>query len=328
MVKMYWAAIRGRSIYSTLLPCRGWRDAKGGSMRTRRAHAGSHDHHSQQRLHPDRGGIPDSGSGREAIRSGGPHDGLALPLRTILEQALLRRDPLEVRLRVARRGARSSASRAQAGMTRAGGTSVRIESFRVEALKSLLADGQGPHLSIYLPTQRRHPDRKQVSARLHSLLHRAKELLESRNAVRDVEAFLEPLRQLDAESLAEHALDGLALFRSEASVAAYRLPMPVPEIVVAADTYHTKPLLRFLRSNGRYLVLCVSQNEVALHEGGPYGAGPVDLHGVPKSFRDAIGVPDFDRSLESSYLRGAVFHGQGPGKELKKEELLRFFNAV
>jgi hypothetical protein len=49
---------------------------------------------------------------------------------------------------------------------------------------------------------------------------------------------------------------------------------------------------------------------------------------VPKSFRDAIGVPDFDRTFESSYLRGAVFHGRGPGKELKKEELLRFFNAI
>jgi hypothetical protein len=54
----------------------------------------------------------------------------------------------------------------------------------------------------------------------------------------------------------------------------------------------------------------------------------MDLHGVPKSLRDAIGVPDFDRTFESSYLRGAVFHGQGPGKELKKEELLRFFNAI
>jgi len=214
-------------------------------------------------------------------------------------------------------------------MTRAGGTTgPRIESFRVEALKSLLADGAGPRLSIYLPTPRRHPDRKLVSARLHSLLHRAKELLESRDLVRDLEAFLEPLRQLDAESLAEHALDGLALFRSETSVAAYRLPMDVPETVVVADTYHTKPLLRFLSSNGRYLVLAVSQNEVSLHEGTSYGAGPVDLHGVPKSLRDAIGVPDFSRTFESSYLRGAVFHGQGPGRELKKEELLRFFNAI
>ncbi len=203
-----------------------------------------------------------------------------------------------------------------------------IESFRVERLQSLLADGTGPHLSIYLPTHRRHPEWKQDPVRLRALLQRAKELLETRYKSRDAEAFLEPLRQLEGQPHWEYSLDGLALFRSETSINVYRLPMQVPEIVVVADTYHTKPLLRFLRSNGRYLVLSVSQNEVALHEGSPYGAGPVDLHGVPKSFRDAIGVPDFGRTFESNYIRGAVFHGQGPGKEIKKEELLRFFNAI
>jgi len=51
-------------------------------------------------------------------------------------------------------------------MTRAGGTTgPRIESFRVEALKSLLADGAGPRLSIYLPTPRRHPDRDGLEKR-------------------------------------------------------------------------------------------------------------------------------------------------------------------
>ena len=213
-------------------------------------------------------------------------------------------------------------------MKRAGEIPVRIESFRLEALKGLLADGAGPHLSLYLPTHRRHPDRKQDSTRLHSLLHRAKELLETRYAVGDAEAFLEPLRQLEEEPHWEHSLDGLAVFRTETSMAIYRLPMAVPEIVVVADTFHTKPLLRFLSANARYLVLSVSQNEVALHEGTSYGTGAVDLHGVPKSFREAIGVPDFDRTFESSYLRGAVFHGRGPGRELKKEELLRFFNGI
>jgi len=223
-------------------------------------------------------------------------------------------------------------------MTRPGGTPglsgvrtrlpVVIESFRVEALQSLLEDGAGPHLSLYLPTHRRHPDWKQDPVRFKGLLHRAKELLETRYKSRDAEAFLEPLRQIEFDPHWEHSLDGLALFRSEASMAVYRLPIQVPEIVVVADTYHTKPLLRFLRSNGRYLVLAVSQNKVTLYEGSPYGAGPVDLHGVPKSLRDALGVPEYDHSVQSSYIRGAIFHGEGPGKEIKKEELLHFFNAI
>ena len=203
-----------------------------------------------------------------------------------------------------------------------------IESFRAEALQSLLTNGNGPHLSLYLPTHRRHPEWKQDPVRFRALLHKAKELLETRYKSKDAEAFLEPLRGLEDEGHWEHSLDGLAIFRSESGTAAYRLPMPVPEIVVVADTYHTKPLLRFLRSNGRYLVLAVSQNAVTLYEGSPFGAGPVNLRSVPKSLREALGVPEYDHIVQSSYVKGAVFHGEGPGKEKVKDELLQFFRAI
>ncbi len=203
-----------------------------------------------------------------------------------------------------------------------------IESFRAEALQSLLADGEGPHLSIYLPTHRRHPDWKQDPVRFRALLGQARELLSTRYKNRDVDAFLEPLRRMERERHWEYSLDGLALFRKEGTTVAYRLPIPVPELVVVAETYHTKPLLRFLRSNGRYLVLAVSQNAVALYEGSPFGAGSVDLHGVPKSLREALGIAEFTHSLQSHYIQGAVFHGQGPGREIRKGELLQFFQAI
>ncbi|HXL14545.1 MAG TPA: hypothetical protein VN972_00550, partial [Methylomirabilota bacterium] len=116
-----------------------------------------------------------------------------------------------------------------------------IETFRAEALRSLLADGPGPRLSLYLPTHRRHPDWKQDPVRYRALLHQAKGLLETRYKSRDAEAFLEPLRRLEQDRLWEFPLDGLAFFRSESGTAAYRLPIPVPELVVVADTYHTKP---------------------------------------------------------------------------------------
>jgi len=203
-----------------------------------------------------------------------------------------------------------------------------IESFRAEALQALLANGNGPHLSLYLPTHRRFPEWKQDPVRFRALLHQAKELLETRYRSKDADALLEPLRGLEDEGHWEYSLDGLALFRSERLTAVYRLPMPVPEIVVVADTYHTKPLLRFLRSNGRYLVLAVSQNAVTLYEGSPFGAGPVNLRGVPKSLREALGVPEYDHIVQSQYVKGAVFHGEGPGKEKVKEELLHFFRAI
>jgi len=211
-------------------------------------------------------------------------------------------------------------------MTLAAGTT--IQSFRAEALADLLADGKGPHLSIYLPTHRRHPEWKQDPVRFRALLGQAAELLQARYTPREIEPFLEPLRTLEREADWEHALDGLALFRTQDSTAMYRLPMPVPELVVVAETYHTKPLLRFLRSNGRYLVLAISQKAVTLYEGTSYGAGPVNLSGLPTSLREALGVREPDRIFESQYVRGSQFHGQGPGKEIWKEEMLQFFRKI
>src|SRR6267143_3542410 len=157
-----------------------------------------------------------------------------------------------------------------------------IQSFRAEELQRLLlADGPGPRLSLYLPTHRRHPEWKQDPLRYRALLHEAGELLGTRYKSRDANAFLEPLRLLEGDRSWEHSLDGLAIFRAEDATVAYRLPIPVPELVVVADTYHTKPLLKFLHSNRRYLVLAVSQNAVSLYEGSPYGAGAVNLHGAP-----------------------------------------------
>ncbi|HZI89469.1 MAG TPA: hypothetical protein VFD83_03350, partial [Candidatus Polarisedimenticolia bacterium] len=42
----------------------------------------------------------------------------------------------------------------------------------------------------------------------------------------------------------------------------------------------------------------------------------------------AVGVPVSDRTFQSQNARGAIYHGQGPGKEIKKEELLQFFRKI
>ncbi len=205
-----------------------------------------------------------------------------------------------------------------------------IQAFRVEELQRLLADGPGPRVSVYLPTHRRHPEWKQDPVRFRSLIGQAEELLAKRYRATDAKAFLEPLRKLEEDRHWEYSLDGLAVFLSGKYSAGYRLPMPVPELVVVADTYHTKPLLRFLHSNRRYLVLAVSQKQVSLYQGSPFGAGAVDLHGVPKSLRDALGLPDYDRTFSAAggWTVGSVFHGRGPGKEIRKAELLRYFQAI
>jgi hypothetical protein len=202
--------------------------------------------------------------------------------------------------------------------------------FGAEELRRLLAPQEGPCVSLYLPTDRRHPGWKQDPMRYRALLSEVRRLLEGRYMSRNVEEFLEPLQAFGSGRHWEYSLDGLAVFHSKRLFAGYRLPIPVPERAVVADTFHTKPLLRFLHSNQRYLVLAVSQKSVALYQGSPFGAGIVGLLGLPQGLRDALGAPDYDRtfSARSVGTPGFVSHGRGPGKERKKEALLQYFRVL
>ena len=82
-----------------------------------------------------------------------------------------------------------------------------IESFRAEALQTLLADGEGPHLSLYLPTHRRHPEWKQDPVRFRALLGEAQELLSTRYKTRDVDAFLERAKSYGTRGLVRFVRD-------------------------------------------------------------------------------------------------------------------------
>jgi hypothetical protein len=42
---------------------------------------------------------------------------------------------------------------------------------------------------------------------------------------------------------------------------------PVPELVVVADSFHVKPLMRILQSADRYQVLGLNRREIKLYQG-------------------------------------------------------------
>lgn len=213
--------------------------------------------------------------------------------------------------------------------TRPTSSAFEIRPFRAEDYRGLLRGGTPPCISIYLPTHRKHPDWKQDPVRFRSLLSDAEALL-GKGGARDPKAVTEPLRTMLDQPYWEHALDGLAVFLSGGSVIGYRLPMPVPERVVVADTYYTKPLLRFLHANRRYYVLSVSQNDVTLYQGSSFGAESVELSGVPASLRDALGAPIHDRMMTTygGAAGASTIQARGPGREEGKEELLKYFRAV
>ncbi|HEY6221041.1 MAG TPA: hypothetical protein VIX13_00745 [Candidatus Eisenbacteria bacterium] len=206
---------------------------------------------------------------------------------------------------------------------------IPVGPFRAEELERLLQPSESPCVSIYLPTHRGFPGWKQDPVRFRALVSEVERLLGEGPAPRDAARVVAPLRELIDSAHWEYSLEGFAAFLSPDFGAAYRLPIRVPERTMVADTFHVKPLIPFLHANRRYLVLAVSENEVILYEGGPFGAEPVELRGVPDGLRVALGVPEYEHMVsQHGAPSDPILHGRGPGGEKTKTELLKYFREI
>jgi hypothetical protein len=126
-------------------------------------------------------------------------------------------------------------------------------------------------VSAFLPTHRTAPESEQDPIRLRNLLDQAHEQA-SAAGVREpqVRELLEPAHGLLAapeSGFWSYQSDGLALFLAPGFIRMFRLPVELPELVVAGTRFHVKPRLGPLSADQRFYVLALSQNEVRLLQG-------------------------------------------------------------
>jgi hypothetical protein len=200
-----------------------------------------------------------------------------------------------------------------------------------------LASFQGwPCLSLYQPTHRRHPNNQQDPIRFRHLVKAIETSLLQQHAPDAVRALLEPFEALAHDhDFWNHTHDGLAVLGAPGLFRVFLLQNPVPELAVAADSFHTKPLRHWLQSVGRYQVLALSLHKVQLFEGDRNALDAVTLApGVPQTMTAALGDERTEpHSTVSSYggIGGdhmAMHHGQGGKKDEIDSDAQRFFRAV
>ena len=219
-----------------------------------------------------------------------------------------------------------------------------MDYFGREDLRALLQEREGPAISIYVPTERSSSEAETNRLRYRAALDRARQLLPSANGVDgagdSLAEALEPLTH--EEEFWRYQSDGLAVFASPGIQRLYRLPGSVPDLVVVASSFHTRPMLEYLQAPDRYWVLGLSQKNVRLWSGTAAGVSPIDLQGVPRNLMEALGY-DFERDQKlvlrrktrnashGGHGRGGtmpVFHGHGVGSDDSEPELRRFFKKV
>jgi len=200
-----------------------------------------------------------------------------------------------------------------------------ITSLTTDVLKELSATENGPCLSLYQPTHRRHPENQEDPIRFRNLVKELEASLHQKYPAAEARQLLEPFHALAQDvDFWNHALEGLAVLGAPRFFRALRFSQPVDELVVVADSFHTKPLRRFLQTADRYHVLSLSLHGIRLFEGNRRTLDEVDM--------TKAGPGTIDQTTgEESADGGAglpLRHGLGGKGNEADNEADRYFRAV
>jgi hypothetical protein len=207
-------------------------------------------------------------------------------------------------------------------------------------LTELLTDNEPPCISLYQPTYRHHPDNLQDPIRYQNLLTEMEESLQQKYPKIEVQKLLEKFEVLRHDlRFWNHRTDGLAIFCSFHKFRMFELQSTVPELLVVADSFHTKPLLRILQSAGRYQILALNRHKAKLYEGNAYTLDLVELTDVPSTIEEVLGEELTEQHLTvASYGAGAArkggdgvtpsIHASGDKKDEVDIDRDRFFRSI
>jgi hypothetical protein len=198
----------------------------------------------------------------------------------------------------------------------------------------LLAEREGPCISIYQPTHRHFPQNKQDPIRFRNLVRAAEEALQRQYPARKHDALVEPILRLSEDAAFwTHTADGLAVLAAPDLFRVYKLQRPVPERMVVADSFHTKPLARMVQSADSYQILGINRQEIRLFEGNRDALDEIEpAPGVPRTIGDALGEELTGKYRKVAAYGGGVDPGMSHGHHSRKDELEldeeRFFRAI
>ena len=197
----------------------------------------------------------------------------------------------------------------------------------------VLRNPEPPCLSLYQPTHRHHPDNQQDPIRFRNLLKALEQSLRESYPAQDARALLRQFEDLAQDrAFWNCTLGGLAVLAAPGVFHVYNLPRSVPELAVVADSFHIKPLIRFVQSADRYHVLGVSRQKISFFEGNRDALEEVDLDpAVPRIPSEAPRgeAKEFHLSAwASSAGSPGVHYSEGSKSNIEDNAATRFLRAV
>jgi len=204
-------------------------------------------------------------------------------------------------------------------------------------ITELLTQQESPCVSLYQPTHRNHPENQQDPIRYRNMLREIEASIQEKYPEQEVAPLLKNFQALAHDKqFWNHRTDGLAILASPGTFQIFELQRVVPKLLVVADSFHIKPLLRITQSADRYQILCINRHSAKMYEGNRDALDPMELTGVPTTITEALGAELTEpHQTVASYGTGpsggagsAMHHGHGGKADEVDIDRDRFFRAV
>lgn len=211
-----------------------------------------------------------------------------------------------------------------------------------DMMPELLSVNAGTCISLYMPTHRTYPDNLQDPILFKNLVKKLEQSLLQQYSTSEATLLLQPFVALaNNEEFWRHTLDGLAVLGTAGTFKTIGLPVFTEELTVVADSFHTKPLRKYLQSVERYNVLGLSLQDYHIYEGNRHSLTELELApGIPKNINEALGYDLTEKhSTVASYggvggagavggRGGEMHHGHGGKSDEMDTDAERFFRFV
>ncbi len=201
-----------------------------------------------------------------------------------------------------------------------------------------LASVHAPHcITIIIPTSRagEEVDSRQLQKRYKNSLKELRNICAEKGLKnKEIVRYLEPLESLlEDVHFWRNQSDGLAVFMHDDIMECFTLPGEYNETIYLADHFYLVPIIPLFNDDGIFYLLSLSLRNVKFFEGSRHDITEIMIDDlVPGRLEDAVGYDYEERSLQHrSGQEGdgtAMYHGQGSGKDDKKDEIKKFFRAV
>ncbi len=161
-----------------------------------------------------------------------------------------------------------------------------------EQFNALLETQGSPCVTLMMPTVKAGPEVQQNAIRFKNLIRQVQDQLQKCDtAPRDLRMTIRTLERLSHDDdFWQHQAASLALFVEGDNARFFRVPIPLPEMVVVGERFKVAPLLPLLQNDGVFYILAVSRNATRLLMGTRDEVHEVHSDGMPQSLAELTGV--------------------------------------